>query len=84
MDLLIISSSFEMATVVKGLYNALSIMLNNPSTVIRATHENSPMNSPDFATSPARFDWPALWHACIDYNYSLGNYGSIQKLCLKK
>ena len=26
------SSSFEMATDVKGLYNALSIMLNNPLT----------------------------------------------------
>ena len=33
-DLPIISSSFEMATVVKGLYNALSIMLNNPLTTV--------------------------------------------------
>ena len=54
-DLPIISSSSEIAAVVRGLYNALSVMLNNPLTTIGSytTHENSPGNSPDFVT-PAR------------------------------
>ena len=55
------SSSFEMATSVKGLYNASSIMLNNPLTPIGSpvTHENWLINWPDFATSPARLGWSA-------------------------
>ena len=41
-DLPIISSSSEIAAVVGGLYNALSVMLNNPLTTIGSytTHEN--------------------------------------------
>ena len=60
-DLPIISSSFEMATVLKGLYNASSIMPNNPLRPIGSpvTHENWPLNWPDFAASPARLCWPA-------------------------
>ena len=61
MDLSILSSSFEMATVVKGLYNALSIMLYNPLMMTRSntTPMNSSMNSPDFAALPVCFGWPA-------------------------
>ena len=60
-DLPIISSSSEIAAVVRGLYNALSVMLNNPLTTIGSytTHENSPGNSPDFVTPASRFGWPA-------------------------
>ena len=57
----IISSSFWMAVVVKGLYNAISMTLYNPLTTIGSTvtHENWPTNWPDFAAAPARLGWPA-------------------------
>ena len=57
----IISSSFWMAVVVKGLYDAFSMSLYNPLTTIGSpvTHENWPTNWPDFAAAPARLGWPA-------------------------
>ena len=69
-DLPILSSSFEMATAIKGLYSASSIRLNNPFTPIGSpvTHENWPMNWPDFAASPVHLGWPArsrLTVACM-------------------
>ena len=57
----IISSSFWMAVGVKGLYNAIFYSLYNPLTLIGlpVTHENWPMNWPNFAASPALLGWPA-------------------------
>ena len=56
----IISSSFWMAVGVKGLYNAILHSLYNPLTPIGSpvTHENWPMNWPNFAASPALLGWP--------------------------
>ena len=62
MDLPIISSSFEMATIWRGiiLYNASSILINSFWTIgSPVTHENLPINWPDFAASTARLGWPA-------------------------
>ena len=60
-DLPIISSSFELAAVVKGLYSTSSIVLNNPLTTIGSytTHENWPTNCPDSAALPAFLGSPA-------------------------
>ena len=57
----IISSSFWMTVGVKGLYNAIFYSLYNPLTPIGSpvTHENWPMNWPNFAASPALLGWPA-------------------------
>ena len=57
----IISSSFRMAVVLKGLYNAIFYSLYNPLRTIGSpvTHENWPMNWPNFAASPALLGWPA-------------------------
>ena len=57
----IISSSFWMTVVLKGLYNAIFYSLYNPLTTIGSpvTHENWPMNWPNFAASPALLGWPA-------------------------
>ena len=72
-DLTIVSSSFEMAPVMKGLYNALSIMLYNPLTAIESytTHENSPTNTPYFATIAGAF-----WLACTQQTHC-GMHASI-------
>ena len=45
----------------EGYSTASSIVLNNPLTTIGSytTHENSPRNSPDFASSTAYLGWPA-------------------------
>ena len=72
-DLPIISSSFEMATVVKGLYKALSIMLNNPlRTVghIRPTRIDlwtDPISPRRPRVSASLHAADTLWHACIDF-----------------
>ena len=57
----IISSSFWMTVVLKGLYNAIFYSLYNPLRTIGSpvTHENWPMNWPNFAASPALLGWPA-------------------------
>ena len=59
--LLIISSSFWMAVGLKGLYNAIFYSLYNPLRPIGSpvTHENWPMNWPNFTVSPALLGWPA-------------------------
>ena len=56
-----ISNSFWMTVVLKGLYNAIFYSLYNPLRTIGSpvTHENWPMNWPNFATSPALLGWPA-------------------------
>ena len=51
-----------------------------------STQENSPRNSPDFASSPARFGWPAhskhTAAACIDFFTYSDDHGSRQSgLC---
>ena len=50
-----------MATDVKGLCNASSIMPNNPLTSNGnfSSHATWPSNWPDFAASPGRLGWPA-------------------------
>ena len=63
---------FWNATDVQGLYNASSIMLNNPFDVkgMFSSHENWPLNWPDFAASLALLGWPACsWHtvACMHW-----------------
>ena len=60
-DIPITSSSFQMATDVRGLYNASSIMPTNPLTSNGnfSSQANRPSNRPDFAASPGRLGWPA-------------------------
>ena len=57
----IISSSSWMTVVLKGLYNSIFYSLHNPLRTIGSpvTHENWPMNWPNFAASPALLGWPA-------------------------
>ena len=69
----IISSSFWMTVVLKGLYNAIFYSLYNPLRTIGSpvTHENWPMNWPNFAASPALLGWPARNRhtaACIHWS----------------